>query len=312
MDLTYDGYAWRRAKAIQSAHDILHAQISRNSLLWHQVESVQGVRDWSRTDAVVAELASAGIEPLFVVYGSPAWANGTLEGTPDSYLHVPTEATAFDTWLAGYASFAKEAATRYRGKVQKWEIGNEENQHYFWKPTPNPDQYARFYTTIRDAILSVDPDAQIAMGGLAGLLFCGPGDYTGLDFLKAINARGIYPENVAVHPYSSKNQAPTDHVAWQGNFDDVQAIHQYLTSLGRPTSIWITEWGWQVGAVTEQQQAEYLRSSLEIIASQYTYVTIATVFVDYDRPSYSQGLFTADFTPRPAAYAFGNFMAGLN
>jgi hypothetical protein len=126
MDLTWEGYAWRRAKAIQAVHDVLHAQISRNSLLWHQVESARGVRYWSCTDAVVAELTSAGVEPLFVIYGSPSWASGTPESTSEYYLYVPREEGAFAAWLADYVSFVKDAVTRYQGRVRKWEIGNEE------------------------------------------------------------------------------------------------------------------------------------------------------------------------------------------
>jgi len=311
MDLTYNGDAWQRAQAIQAVHDVLRAQISRNSLLWHQVESVRGQRDWSLTDAVVAELASGGIEPLFAIYGSPSWANGIPESTDDYYLYVPTAEGDFEAWLADYVAFVKEAVIRYQGRVHKWEIGNEANEHYFWKPKPDPNQYARFYTAIRDAILSVDPQAQVAMGGLAGLLYCGPEDYTGMQFLKAMNARGIYPENVAIHPYCSKNQPPTQHIAGEGNFDDIQAIHDYLKTVNRPVSIWVTEWGWPVGAVTEQQQADYMRTSLDMIRSEYTYVTVATAFFDHDRPPFSYGLFDGDFNPRPAAYAFGSFVDSL-
>ena len=135
QDLTWDGYAWRRAQALGLATSV-HAEVSRSSLLWHLVEPTQGTRDWSRVDAVVDEVSAAGMQLVFTAYGSPSWANGVPESTSDSWGYVPTGA-AFNTWKDRYVDFVREAARRYRGRNIKWEIWNEENEHYFWKPAPN-------------------------------------------------------------------------------------------------------------------------------------------------------------------------------
>ncbi len=71
----------------------------------------------------------------------------------------------------------------------------------------------------------------------------------------------------------------------------------------------MTEWGWSSSAVGLETQAAYVRRSLEMLRDQFPYVTVATMFLDADRPGeYDDGLLTADFTPKPAGTAFAAFM----
>ena len=88
QDLTYDGYDWRRAQGIEAVASI-HAQISRNSLLWSRIEATRGSFDWSIPDSVVDGLRARGIETLFVVVGSPSWVNGGPPGTPRASTTCP-------------------------------------------------------------------------------------------------------------------------------------------------------------------------------------------------------------------------------
>ena len=302
MDLTFMGYAGERAQSIARARDGLGATISRNSLLWDKVERTPGQRDWSLPDAVVGELGAAGLEPLFTIYGSPAWANGVAPGTPDSRSYVPQDDQAFDAWVESYAGFAREAARRYRGRVHRWEIGNESNEHFFWKPRPDARRYAQWYRALRAAILAEDPTAQVAVGGLAGL--AAGGDIPGIRFLQQLAALGVHPEIVALHPYPSDEHAPDVHLQWKDNFDDIGMVHDYLERSGHPARIWVTEWGWSSARLGAERQAQYTAKSLEMIRDQFPYVEVATMFVEHDLPTYSQGLFRADGTAKPAAGAF--------
>src|SRR5262249_55892028 len=70
---------------------------------------------------------------------------------------------------ATFASFAAEAAARYRGRVQAWEIWNEPNNSLsgFWKPAPDPGGYARLAKAAAAAIVRADRKATIVTGGLA-------------------------------------------------------------------------------------------------------------------------------------------------
>jgi hypothetical protein len=308
MDLTFDSDPASRRQAIQEATS-LGVEISRNSFLWDRIQPTeQAAVDWSLPDALVSELASSGIEPMFVAYGSPTWANGVAEGTEDARMYVPEDDAAFDEWVSRYAHLMRVAAERYRGQVIKWEVWNEQNEDFFWKPAPNVDRYVQFFQAVREAILQGNPEAQVAMGGLAGLAATGDGNIRGADFLQQMLDRGVRPDYVNIHPYPSEEQGPDDHNARQNNFDDIQLIHDVLVEAGHEVPIWVTEWGWRSDEVGADTQAQYVARSLEKIATEYPFVTVATYFIDYDRPEFTQGLFDANRNPKPAAEAFRAFM----
>jgi hypothetical protein len=309
MDLTYDADPGRRLRAIEQAAD-LGVQISRNSFMWNKMQPEGGEVDWSVPDSVVNELARRGIEPLMVLYGSPTWASGADPGVEDAHLYVPQDDATFNKWVSQYAHFMRAAAARYRGKVTKWEVWNEQNENFFWKPDPDVDRYVTFFQRVRGAILQGNPDAQIALGGLAGLAASGDHGIRGVDFLSQVLERGIRPDYVSIHPYSSDDQGPEDHNPRQNNFDDIELIHDVLVEAGHEVPIWVTEWGWRSDEVGLDTQAEYVSRSLELIATRYPYVTVATYFVDYDRPEFTQGLMDASLNPKPAAESFASFLAG--
>lgn len=302
MDLHWDGHAWRRDQAIQAAKQV-GARVSRSSFLWHLIEPSRGNRNWSRMDAIVNELEAAGLEPLFAFYGSPSWANGSGD-----YLYVPQSQSAFDAWVAEYASFVRAAVARYKDRVKLWEIWNEQNEPYFWKPTPDVDRYVAFYKAIYAAIKAEDPTAQVAMGGLAGL--CCSSGIPGKTFLERMYARGVKPDIVNIHPYAMANQAPGVMLQGENSFGHIQMIRNVMLANGEGEKpIWVTEWGWATNKVSESQQAQYVEESLRMLVEDYPYVTLATYFLDYDRPpEYYHGLFTNDFRMKPAGARFRDFM----
>jgi len=305
QDLTYEGSASVRQAAVDAVASV-GAQVSRNSLSWADIEPTQGIRDWSRADAVVDELGEAGIQPLFVIVGSPAWASGAGDTGFDSRFVVPPgTGQVFRLWVRRYADFVREAVRRYRGRVEKWELWNEENESFTWRPAPSAAQYAIWYTAVRNAILDEDPRAEVALGGLAGLgaSCC----ITGLDFLKQLASLGVRPDIVAIHPYSN-GRAPGVHLRWHSNFDDIAMVHRYLAAADGRTRLWVTEWGWSSTTLGASLQAAYLARSLAMIRDRYPYVDVATYFVDHDRPQYSQGLFDSGLAIKPAGIAFRSFM----
>ena len=306
MDQTYNGTASVRAAAIAAARS-LEADVSRNSLNWAYIEPQRAQMDWRIPDAVVDDLNAAGIEPLLVLVGSPSWATGVPTTRHGYEFHVPTDELAFTNWLEAYRLWAREAALRYRGRVRLWELWNEPNEVYFWKPQPNVERYARWYTAVHQVIKEVDPEAEVAMGGLAGLVAgcC----ITGRDFLRGLWKLGVRPEIVNIHPYALKDQAPDQLIVGEGNFGDIASIRELMIAHGEGgAKLWVTEWGWRSSVVGETKQASYVSQSLALLDSLYTYVTLATYFIDSDRGGYTQGLFRSDFTPKAASHVFRDFM----
>ncbi len=310
-DLTFYNDPSFHSAVIDADVHLLHPAVSRNSLLWHNIEATKGTFDWGTTDDVVNKLVAAGIKPEFTVYGSPSWANGVSTSVDDFYLYVPQDPTAFQRWVSDYAAFLRAAASRYAGRVNLWECGNEENEHYFWKPVPNVNQYLTWYTACRTAILSGNPNAEVAVGGLAGLLYSGAGDINGKAFLQQLIAFGAPIDHVAIHPYSIHNQSPDLHVPWDGNFDDIGQIRDFLDSEGlQNVDIWVTEWGWDSGVTGLQTQADDVLRSLQLLMTDFKYVSYAFYFCDFDRPGYGQGLLDSNLNPKPAAAAFAQFAHG--
>jgi hypothetical protein len=164
QDLGYELDPAERDRAVSQVRQVMRAAVSRSTLAWSSVEAVQGMRDWSIIDDAVSRVQAAGMEPLFVVGNSPSWANGSTDPTV-----VPPTGAAFDTWLNRYANFVSEAAHRYRGKVKKWQLWNEPNLKYFWRPAPNVGLYVRFYNRLRNVIKAVDSTNQVSMGPVASL-----------------------------------------------------------------------------------------------------------------------------------------------
>jgi hypothetical protein len=303
--LAYEEVPERSAANVAAIHDLLHAQVARESLLWSQVEPIEGRFNWSRADRTIEELRSAGIEPLLVVLGSPSWANGVPESRHGHYLYVPPGGTALERWLASYSAFLAAAVRRYHDFVRRWEIWNEPNLAVFWRPRPDPVTYLRVYETLRATILRVDPTAEVAVGGLTDLTLTATQNIPGLDFLRRLMRAHPPIDNVAIHPYTTNDHPPDQHVPGENNFDDIARVRDQLLSDGERASIWVTEWGWSSALVGEPLQARYVDKSLGMLEHRYPFVRLATYFLDRDLPPrYLQGLLDQQLEPKLAALAF--------
>ncbi|MBV9922729.1 MAG: cellulase family glycosylhydrolase [Pseudonocardia sp.] len=298
MDISYEPDADAR-QAVIDADAGIGSQIGRNTFSMALLEPAPGQYDWSRIDSIIDRMQAANVERLFVVSGSPAWANGS-----DDRFAIPQDPVLFGLWVSEYVDFMRQAALRY--PHQRWELWNEPNEYYFWRPGPNAGQYLTWYTAVRDAILQADPTALVSVGGLTGLSqsCC----TRGVEFLRQLLASGIEIDFMAIHPYTKFS--PDAHVKWEDNFDDIGLIHDTLETAGRhDVPIWITEWGWDVNTLDEDTLAAYLKRSLVLIRTRYKYVTIACYFQDYGSTGDTYGVFDPALQPRPSALAFKDFVA---
>ena len=81
-----------------------------------------------------------GIRVLATVYGSPTWAEPTPENPP------------LGSALPGFEAFVRAAVERYGAggtfweehpelpnlPIEDWQLWNEPNSPFFWKPAPDP------------------------------------------------------------------------------------------------------------------------------------------------------------------------------
>ena len=147
-------------------------------LPWSQIEAVRGRYSWGATDEAVRRAAQAGALAFPFLFTEPDWAV-ELDGHRCSercITYAPSSATTRDA----YARFAGAAVRRYGPDgvfwtehpelpylpIHSWQIWNEQNSPYFFRPQPDPELYAVILRSAAREIRAADPNAEIVLGGV--------------------------------------------------------------------------------------------------------------------------------------------------
>ena len=222
---------------------------ARVDLVWANVQTSPGVYDWSLYDAIVAAAQAHDVQLMPILEDTPAWATS---GPP--LTGVPEEAA----WTA----FCTQAATRYAGSIQYWEIWNEPNLSQFWAGTRQ--QYIdQLLIPGAAAIHAANPNAKVGGPALSHL---GSADW--YDWLNDVLLQaGGSLDFVTHHVYDTSGNAAvtaklngttlfgTDPGLWGLVSPSVREVLQNAGWFGKP--FWLTESGWQSGPIGEPRQAAY-------------------------------------------------------
>jgi hypothetical protein len=185
----------------------------RADLLWRGAER-NGQYRFVATDRLQAAMEARGMGVLWILdYGHPQHG-GDVPRRPED--------------IAAFAKYAEAVATHFRGRHVRYEIWNEPNIDRFWPPHPDAAEYAALARSAVEAIHRADPQAQVAIGGLARI---------DLPFLDRAIAAGATGDAVSVHPY--RTAAPESVAA------ELPLLRQLVDAkLGANVEIWDTEWGY--------------------------------------------------------------------
>jgi hypothetical protein len=187
----------------------------------------------------VAETAGKyGINSLGIITYTPKWAR--VDGCYSNKCE-PKDFSKF-------ADFAAEVAARYSPKgIHTWEIWNEPNYSFFWKPKPDVEAYAALLKKVYKKIKIVDQDSLILNGGFASAM-TGNNNISAVDFISELYLydAGPYFDAVANHPYTYPyipsyyfKQSP-----WYG----LEQMYEIMKKNGDgEKKIWITEFGAPTG-----------------------------------------------------------------
>jgi hypothetical protein len=284
---------------------------------------------WGYFDQLVTNAASAGVEVLPVIWGTPAWAGSR------STIPVGTS-TQRDGWLA----FLSAAVRRYGPSgefwaahgpgssqplpyvpVRKWQLWNEQNYRYF-ASHPNPRTYAELLKISSPAIRSADPRATIILGGLFGRP--NPAEVGGqaiagarfLDRLYRVKRIKATFDAVAIHPYarSAKRMIP--------QVREMRAVMR--DNNDARTGFYVTEMAWGSAGDSSfdkgpKGQARELKRAYRMLLKERKAWKLrgAYWFSLSDMPPGegcifcdSSGLFTNSFEPKPAWFAFAKLAGG--
>lgn len=267
----------------------LRAQISRSSLSWSGVEGSQGNYNWAALDAIMAGLNSRGIKACWYPINAPQWASGYSDG-----VWIPSNATQYNFMVTRYADFCGRAAARYPG--QYWEIWNEVNQGDFWKvdgggPPSSVTQYVQMYNAARTAILAADSTAHVAAGSVAGVHNTGA-PISGMQWFVNMKNAGATITAAGIHPYDDMHSTGGAAV-WAPDVDEPGAFNAEFTDIARTKTLfdangmsavklWVTEYGWDTNRWGDSTVGGWVSTSLDMIKNTYTYVDVATYFLDMD------------------------------
>ena len=172
-------------------------------------------------DSVVDSLRAKGIEPLFVVVGSPSWANGSASRNRGGQYYVPTDPRTFSTWVKQVRRLHQEGGRSLQRPRR--EVGDLERGERALHLEADAEHLPVCAVLQRDA--ESDPLRRSKGAGGRGRLagFCCGVDIPGLQFLKGLIARKVKFDYVAIHAYSTEGHAPDVHWQWHANFDDIGA-----------------------------------------------------------------------------------------
>ncbi|MGH2851693.1 MAG: hypothetical protein ACRDLP_13885 [Solirubrobacteraceae bacterium] len=283
---------------------------------WNAVEPAQG--DFDRA-------AIAGYQRFFSELPPGTHVDVDLEGTPAWAAGGSTDIRTPPASDATFAGAINYLANAFAGRVNAWEIWNEEDSTAWW--TGTPAQYVGLLKAAYPAVKSADPSATVLVGGLTG------NDATYLQALYASGAQGSF-DAVGVHTDTACNvTSPSVYEFDRGTqtinqyfFLGFTAVHAAMVAAGDGAKpIYMTELGWssttaecetgawagrKLGGVDPQTQASYLEEAYHCLAQpQYSYVKAAMWFElsdegDSTAPLDNYGLLTGGYAAKPAFSAF--------
>ena len=270
----------------------------RMDVAWSVVEGTRGTYRWSVYDGAMNAAKSRGLNVLVVLAYAPSWATGCA-GT-DKCLPTSTN-------ISAWGAFAGAAAQHFAGKANAYELWNEENQSWA-AGTPDPVRYVAMARAAYPVIKAADPAVTVLVGG-AGPSATGNGEYSPLDWTKAVWAAGIDGsfDAWAAHPYCFPALPEAINTrTWSGWWAMVD-IHSFLVSQGRDVKVWMTEFGTPTRdkGYADTFQRDSILKAIDLAASYpwsgplflYTLRDNSASTTDYGE---SFGLLNTDRTPKTA------------
>lgn len=147
---------------------------------WSEIQPERGEFDWSVLDRLVSGAESQALPALFVFGGTPRWASpsGTAGPYPDGTPAPPDNLADWDAYVHG-------VVTRYRGRIEAYELWVLGNDHRFYAGSMKT--LVEMTRRASDIIRSVDPKATVVCPGMGRLW-----EPDGVAFLRQFAERGGY------------------------------------------------------------------------------------------------------------------------
>ncbi len=297
---------------------------------WQAVETAPGQYNWTELDNIVNIDSSSGLKVLLSVAHAPAFYRGASSGL------MPQDPATFQTLM-------QTMAARYRGKVQAYELWNEENlSRESGVGNVNPATYLPLLKAGFAGVKAGDSAATAVLGALSPTGTNSPGqamdDLAYLQQLYAINNGEVksYFDVMAGHLSGFSN--PPDCTpatpqcslsgAWNENpsffaFYRLGQYHDAMIAAGDSSKqIWLTEFGYDscqgqpvptgfeyCNYISEDTQARFLVQAVQMarntsyIGGLFVWNLNYQTVVPSSDEKWGFGVLKSDWSGRPAYFA---------
>jgi hypothetical protein len=295
---------------------------------WQAVELSPGTYDWTQLDNVVGDGNKAGLHIMLSFAHAPDFYRSGASGL------MPSDPSTF-------GQFMNAVATRYVGKVQAYELWNEENlDREAGTGNVDPSTFLPLLEAGSTGVKSADPAALVLLGAPSPTTSNVDGvsidDVSYLQQLYALNGgeAAAYFDVVSAHPSGFSNPpdctpaTPYCSLSGAWNTDDsffaftrVSEYRDVMVQAGDAAKqIWFTEYGYCSNPtpppgyeycryITEEQQAQFLVQAFNM-ARQTPYVGAMFAFnlnfqmsVPQTDEKWGFGVIRADYSGRPAYFS---------
>ena len=215
----------------------------RQPFIWSDIERRKGRFDFRYIDGFVADAARHGVAVLPILFGAPKFRSsmprrGALRGAypPRSPSEMAPFARAAARRYGPGGSFWKSNPSVPQLPIRSWQIWNEPNLVFYWRPTPNARGYVRLLAAASRAIKRVDKGAEIVSAGMpqSQSKVAVPLQTYIAAMYRAGGKRAF--DTLAINPYGATSGEVLKRV---------QAVRKTMNRFGDGKArLWITELGW--------------------------------------------------------------------
>lgn len=290
-----EGTAWQDRNRVLELSKNAQVYWIRQQVAWQDLHDVSGAIYWAELDDIVADAHNAGVKLLLSVVRAPSWA--TSNGS-----HGLPSRDRFDD----FAYFMGQMAARYRGRVQAYEIWNEQNRACenggdcsrdggVGGRVASADYYVDMLAAAYDAIKAADPYAIVVSGAPTSTETNSPNIaisdtefarqmFANAKFRSHVDAIGVHPGGHYNPPDTMWTDNPGPGPNWRTSrefyFRRVEDIRQVMINNGMADKqIWITEFGWATqnntpgyeygNSISYQQQSDWIVRAFQMGRRDY-------------------------------------------
>lgn len=289
---------------------------------------------WDKYDQIVDLAEKYGMQLIVRISNPPGWTRAAGAGENNVDTFAPPDN------VQDFADFVNAVVSRYRGRVQYYQLWNEPNIYPEWGTRAiSPEDYVTLLKAGAEAARAADPDAKIIMGALASTINLQPDDpapgnsLNDMLYLQRMYDAGAAPyfDIVAMQGYGLYS-GPTDDRMHPRviNISRHKFIRDLMVKNGDATKpIWIAEMNWNAapegvepryGRVTLEQQAEYLPLAYARVRNDWPWVGVAATWYlkratdtweTNGQPEAYFRLLAPDFTPQPVYESMKQYTQAL-